>query len=309
MIEILSKFSKLIHARENGFFCSPGHRLLLWALLVMGTFYYPIYQWFQFSMQDDLHSHLPLIPLIVGLMVRSQLSSLSTNEVSRYLRWPGVLMILGGIGMIAGCYVPFLPLRDISIIDKLPLIIFGLYTLFVGGVFLLVNQVCLRQLIFPLAFLILAVPIPSVFVTFFENALQHGSAEMAYFLFQICGMSVFREGTFFKLPGFSMEVGPQCSGIRSSMVLFISSLVAAHWFLNSTRHKVIIAIFAIPLGIFRNGLRIWVIGMLCVRIGPHMIDSPIHHKGGPLFFIISLIPLFALLVWLRKRGSTSQKSS
>jgi hypothetical protein len=32
-----------------------------------------------------------------------------------------------------------------------------------------------------------------------------------------------------------------------------------------------------------------------------MIDSPIHHRGGPIFFGLSLIPLFLFLLWLRRR--------
>ena len=58
--------------------------------------------------------------------------------------------------------------------------------------------------------------------------------------------------------------------------------------------------FVIPLGILRNGFRVFVIGMLCVYVGPHMIDSPIHHRGGPVFFTLSLVPLFLLLWWLRR---------
>jgi hypothetical protein len=32
-----------------------------------------------------------------------------------------------------------------------------------------------------------------------------------------------------------------------------------------------------------------------------MINSPIHRRGGPLFFALSLIPFFLLLLFLRKR--------
>jgi len=56
----------------------------------------------------------------------------------------------------------------------------------------------------------------------------------------------------------------------------------------------------IPLGILRNGFRIMVIGWLCVRFGPGMINTPIHHQGGPLFFALSLIP-FGVLLWLLRR--------
>jgi hypothetical protein len=56
----------------------------------------------------------------------------------------------------------------------------------------------------------------------------------------------------------------------------------------------------IPLGILRNGFRVFVIGMLCVHVGPHMIEHVIHRRGGPVFFALSLLPLFALLWWLRR---------
>jgi len=36
-----------------------------------------------------------------------------------------------------------------------------------------------------------------------------------------------------------------------------------------------------------------------------VIHSVIHHRGGPLFFVLSLIPLFLLLLWLR-RGDLSK---
>jgi hypothetical protein len=32
-----------------------------------------------------------------------------------------------------------------------------------------------------------------------------------------------------------------------------------------------------------------------------MIDSMIHHRGGPIFFALSLVPLFLLLWWLRRQ--------
>jgi exosortase/archaeosortase family protein len=60
----------------------------------------------------------------------------------------------------------------------------------------------------------------------------------------------------------------------------------------------VLVAFVIPLGILRNGFRILVIGLLGVYVGPYMVDSPIHHHGGPLFFALSLIPLFILLWWL-----------
>ena len=93
----------------------------------------------------------------------------------------------------------------------------------------------------------------------------------------------------------------ECSGIRSSWVLFITSLLASQLFLRSPWRRIILVAFVIPLAIARNGFRILVIGLLCVHVGPHMIDSFIHHRGGPIFFVLSLIPLFVLLSWFRRQ--------
>jgi ABC-type transporter Mla subunit MlaD len=42
-------------------------------------------------------------------------------------------------------------------------------------------------------------------------------------------------------------------------------------------------------------------------MGPQMIHSIIHRRGGPVFFMLSLIPLLFLVWWLRlmerKRGN------
>jgi exosortase/archaeosortase family protein len=84
-------------------------------------------------------------------------------------------------------------------------------------------------------------------------------------------------------------------------VLFITSLLASHLFLKSPWRRIVLVAFVIPLGIVRNGFRILVIGLLCVHIGPYMIDSVIHHQGGPLFFALSLVPLVLFMAWLRRR--------
>jgi exosortase/archaeosortase family protein len=80
----------------------------------------------------------------------------------------------------------------------------------------------------------------------------------------------------------------------------MTSILAANLFLKTPWRRFALVAFVIPLAILRNGFRILVIGLLCVNVGPQMIHSVIHRRGGPVFFALSLIPLFALLWWLRK---------
>jgi exosortase/archaeosortase family protein len=64
--------------------------------------------------------------------------------------------------------------------------------------------------------------------------------------------------------------------------------------------RAVLCLAVIPLALLRNGFRVFVLGELCVHVGPQMIDSPIHHHGGPLFFVLSLVPFFLLLYWLKR---------
>jgi len=161
---------------------------------------------------------------------------------------------------------------------------------------------------FPFAFLIFIVPMPDAMADTLETASQLASTEAASLFFDITGTPVLREGTIFQLPNIVIQVGQECSGIRSSWVLVLTSLLAANLFLKSTWRRAILVCFVIPLAIVRNGFRVFVIGMLCVQIGPAMIHSVIHRRGGPLFFALSLIPLFLLLWWLH-RGEGPRKGT
>ena len=159
----------------------------------------------------------------------------------------------------------------------------------------------LRVLGFPLAFLIFIAPLPVAVEAGIETVLQHGSSWVAHQLLDLAGMPTYREGTYFRLPGFEMQVAPECSGIRSTLALFFTSLVAGKMFLRSPWSRAVLALIVLPLALVRNGFRVFVIGELCVQIGPHMIHSWVHSQGGPLFFGLSLIPFSLILYFLFRR--------
>jgi exosortase C (VPDSG-CTERM-specific) len=157
-----------------------------------------------------------------------------------------------------------------------------------------------RALSFPIGFLLLMVPLPTAFAHSVELFLQNGSALVAYAFFKVSGTPVFFSELTFQLPGISLEVAPECSGIHSSLALFITSLLAGYLFLSSRWKRTALAVAVIPVALLRNGFRVFTIGELCVRIGPEMINSYIHRRGGPLFFILFLAPFLLFLRYLVK---------
>jgi len=113
-------------------------------------------------------------------------------------------------------------------------------------------------------------------------------------------MPVLRDDLSFQLPGLRIFVAEECSGIRSTLVLFITSVLGSYLFLQRRWTRLVFVLAVFPIGVFRNALRITTISWLTVNVDPGIIDSALHHRGGPIFFVISLIPLFGLLWWLRR---------
>ena len=175
--------------------------------------------------------------------------------------------------------------------DSLSLVALSFVSLVIGGGFIFLGRKWMADAAFPFAFLLFMVPLPHGVVVWLETVSESCfRGEMAALLFSIAGTPVLRDGNVFQLPGIVIEVAQECSGIRSSWVLFITSLLAEYLFLKTPWRRAVLVSLVIPLAILRNGLRILTIGVLCVQFGPQMINSVIHHRGGPLFFALSLIP-------------------
>ena len=249
-----------------------------------------------YAYNHDLHSHILLVPFIAAYLLytgRASLPAPGRRSVAGTVVLAGVGITAAAAGIAWG--------GSVSVNDDLALMTLAFVSLVAAGGFLFLGRAWMAAAAFPFAFLIFMVPLPDAAANWLEKASALASAEAAALYFTAAGTTLVRHGTVFELPGIVLEVGQECSGIRSSWVLFITSVLASHLFLRKWGSRLALVAFVIPLGILRNGFRVFVIGLLCVYIGPHMIDSVIHHRGGPLFFALSLVPLFLLAWWLRRR--------
>lgn len=262
----------------------------------------PLAQLFDLALQNDLHSYVPLVPVISAYLLYSQ-----ANYVGAYRTSMGAAAILAAAGVAA--LVASFQFDDLlSVDDALPLRMLAYVSILAASGFLFVGSDRMRAAAFPVAFLVFMVPLPGVAVNWLELRLVDASADAAALLFTWTGTPLFRQGTVFTLPNIVLEVAQECSGIRSTVVLFITSVLASNLFLQSTWRRIAIVAFVIPLAIVRNGIRVLVIGLLCVYVGPHMSDSFIHHSGGPIFFVLSLAPVSLFLVWLRRHDRVGARS-
>jgi exosortase C (VPDSG-CTERM-specific) len=280
----------------------------LYVIILSLACWRPLLELGRYALKEELHSHILLIPLVSLYLAALQRDSLPrTRRGSVAGAVTGVLICAAAAAALFG--VPALaghaPLAHSDSMSRMA----ACYALLLAaGGFLFLGTSWMRRLAFPFALLAFMVPLPDVAVTGLENFLMRASAEVAHWFFLLTGTPVFRSGQVLELPGTALEVARSCSGIRSTLVLFITSLIASYLFLSSPWHRGILVAMVVPLGILRNAFRVLVIGLLCVRVRPEMIDSWIHHQGGPLFFAASLIPLFLAAAWFRHRETRAAQA-
>jgi exosortase C (VPDSG-CTERM-specific) len=297
-IKVASSCGAKIYAPWRNFFIAM-------AILAL-CFGKPLFDLLRLAAESDLYSYIPLIPLVSLYLVWLKKENLPRHfqpakKIAAIFFAAGFAIVLV---YLLGFRAAGLPVENILAFN-----IFAFLLFFTGLCFLILGTEMVRAIAFPLCLLIFIVPLPDFLQRGIETFLQIGSAAVANVFFMLSEMPVFQDGLRFQLPGFSLQVAPECSGIRSSLVLLILSLLAGQLFLRRPWTRAALALAVIPLALLRNGFRIFVIGQLCVRVGPQMIDSPIHRHGGPLFFLLSLIPFFALLILLRKLERAKPKNS
>jgi exosortase len=264
--------------------------------LTLAVFWAPLSRLIRFSFQQGQYSHIILIPLISA--------SLIFLERKRIFSHVYTLWRVGSALLFAGALLFWFgqrPSASESENDQLSTAIFSAVVIWVGGFLLCYGLQALRTGLFPVLFLFLMVPIPDFFLNRVILWLQTGSAEVSYAAFQLLGVTVFRTGFVFALPGVTIEVAKECSGIRSSLALVITSLLAGHLFLRSAWTKTALSLATFPLLIVKNGFRIVTLSLLSIYVDPCVLTGSLHHQGGIVFFLLALAFL-APVLWLLQKS-------
>jgi len=275
------------------------------AIVLLAAFAQPLLALANYAAESELYSYILLIPFVSAYLLYLRRDQLPKNYAVDLRR--AIVFLAAGLGVPAFRYcLDFAGQAPAGNLYLVLSTISFLCCLAAGGFFFF-GRGWMRAAAFPMAYLIFMVPMPDAMADALETASKYASAEVANLFFNLSGTPFLRAGLIFQLPNITIEVAQECSGIRSSWVLLMTSILAANLFLKTRWRRFALVAFVIPLAILRNGFRILVIGLLCVNVGPQMIHSLIHRRGGPLFFMLSLIPFFLLLWWLRKGDARTQQ--
>jgi exosortase len=144
------------------------------------------------------------------------------------------------------------------------------------------------------------IPAPERATSVVIEFLQHGSAVLSYYLFRGIGIPAVREGMTISLPRLTIEVAPECSGIRSSVSLLILTLAGANLYLRSNWNKLLLAMVVIPLVVLKNAIRIVTLCTLSIYVNPGFLRGNLHHEGGIVFFLIAFMLLIPVVMLMQR---------
>jgi exosortase len=220
----------------------------------------PLSAYFAWERRDRLRA-LPLRPSILGLVV-----------------------LVGGLGvLLAGLLGAELFLTRASMLVVLT-----------GTVLFLLGWSALRVLAFPLAFLILMIPIPAIVFNQIAFPLQLIASQAGEATLSALSIPVLREGNVIILAHTSLEVAEACSGIRSLISLLTLGVVYGYFTDPRGGVRAAIALATVPIAIVANAARVAGTGIAAHYYGPAAAQGFFHTFSGWLVFVVAFALLFLL---------------
>jgi exosortase len=171
----------------------------------------------------------------------------------------------------------------------------------------------LKQLLFPIGLLLLAIPIPNIIFNQIAFPLQLIASDYATRAIKIAGIPALREGNIIELAQMKLQVVEACSGIRSLVSLMTVAIVYIYFFEPKWWRRMIIVAAVVPIAIIANASRVTGTGVMAHYWGIQAAEGFMHGFSGWLVFIVAVLMLFAVAqalnlserVFERRRGAVT----
>ncbi|RJR26021.1 MAG: exosortase [Desulfobacteraceae bacterium] len=274
------------------------NKVFIYVLIVAAgalVYYFALARLAALSLNNQLYSHMPLIPIVSLYFLITERKKIFSD--GKPTAGSGALLALAGL-------VPYglgiLNRGSLQENDFLALCIAGFVLWLIGGFVGVFGREAFRRGIFPMLFMAFMIPIPTFILDPLVEFLQVCSAHAVEPIFKLIGLPYFRDGLVYEVPGgVAVKVASECSGIRSTIALVITAVVAGHMFLRSNWRRVLLVLCVFPVTIFKNALRITSLTTLAAEFDKSWLDSWLHRSGGVVYLMIAFAILGPVLWFLR----------
>jgi len=255
-----------------------GKRLLIWSLLAVGAVVLPLVATFASMVaiwnRDSTFTHGYIIPLLSAwLLWRDRRGLLAVDIKPAPLAWWPIAALLA-LWMLAD-------LSDVQVVRQ------GVAVALIPcALWLVLGTAFARRALFPLLYLLFAVPFGDFLVPYLVEFTTHFTVAAV----QLVGVPIYREGTLFSLPSGNFEVIKACSGVRYLIATIALGTLFAALSYTSWRRRVAFMAMCLVLPVIANGVRAFGIVMIA-----HL--SELRYAVGVDHFIYGWV-FFGFVIWL-----------
>ena len=267
-------------------------RVIAWIVLAeLVLLYAPTLRWLfeRWTMSVWHHAHGLLIPPVVAYFVREELRA-RAHLPRESSAWGFALLLPALVLHVLDTSMMTQLLSAASLVIALP----GLSLLFFG-------PTRTRAIIFPLALVAFALPIPLAMTEPVHMVLRQIATAACAVALPLMGVPVFAEGTTLNLATTPVQISDACSGF-STLYAAIAVAYLTAYSTPGWRRKLLILAAAAPLAIAANVVRVILLVLLVVWRGPDILDTFIHPLSGMLTFAVALPVIF----WLGQPATTER---
>ena len=256
---------------------------LLLALLYFRTFRWLVNTW----LTDPYYSHGFLVLIVSCFFAwRALRTANGQNEIKTEPYKNGLVIFAFGLFLYVIGFIKVFPfLSALSFLFTTS----GLILYFYG-------KPVMRASLFPIAFLIFAIPLPVVFLNKVAHTMQALAARYPASLLELLGIPVTRVGAEIHLTDASFIIGLPCSGMNSLISLLALAALFIYLLNCPLYKKATLFCLAVPIAILANMLRVTSLLLIANAYGAETASGFYHTLFSPLLFIIAFIFLILISI-------------
>jgi len=166
----------------------------------------------------------------------------------------------------------------------------------------------IRRAAFVLGFLALMIP-PSrnVFVTI-ASGLQHVVAVVVAIIAHVVQVPAQQEGVFLRLPGLTLEVAEECSGLRFLLILLVCVTAFARLALPTISGQLVLIALSVPVAVLANIMRVAATTLAAYALGSHVATGPSHYYIGKAFWAAAVLVMITMAMFIRARTNAATRN-
>ncbi len=199
------------------------------------------------------------------------------NQCPSPNKFPWLIIISSGFLWLTANLINVLVIQQYAVVGML-----------IGSIWVILGTRITLQMIFPLAFLFLMVPVGESLIP----SLMEYTATFTVAMLRFTGLSVFREGMHFSLTSGNWSVVEACSGINYLIASITLGLVFAYITYSSFWKRALFFFFSILIPIIANGFRAYMIVMIGHLSGMKLAVGVDHILYGAVFFGLVILAMF-----------------